>query len=151
MEVAAEWGPGALLKPTQGQFETFSTRSRGYLGKEAAPSRANPSPGSRSMAARHGERLPCRPVPLMRPRAPLFHSLSLSLVGRMSDVGLVAIGIRRGDLFFHRRNLGYGERDREKIFRLRTRFTSSLHRDFGRYDDGHSRNVVLIMSISYRR
>lgn len=36
------------VKPSQGQFETFSARSRGNLGKEAVSWSKDPSPGSRS-------------------------------------------------------------------------------------------------------
>lgn len=51
MEVARPRKGEVLVKPTQGQFETFSVRSRGNLGKEAVSRSVDPSPGSRSMAA----------------------------------------------------------------------------------------------------
>lgn len=48
------------VKPTQGQFETFSVRSRGNLGKEAVSRSTDPSPGYRPMLASDAKRLTYR-------------------------------------------------------------------------------------------
>lgn len=49
IESRVEVTRGGSAKPTRGQFETFSARSRGNLGKEAVSRSTDPSPGSRSM------------------------------------------------------------------------------------------------------